>query len=46
MTTVAKPSALNHPNGIAVLPNGTLVVVTFSVPGELSQRAGAPRSMV
>lgn len=35
MTTVAKDSALNHPNGVAVLPNGTLVVVTFSVPGEL-----------
>ena len=35
VSTVAKDSALNHPNGVAVLPNGTLVVVTFSVPGEL-----------
>ncbi|MDR7401285.1 MAG: SMP-30/gluconolactonase/LRE family protein [Armatimonadota bacterium] len=32
---VARSPDLNHPNGIAVLPDGTLVVVTFSPAGEM-----------
>jgi sugar lactone lactonase YvrE len=32
---VARSPDLNHPNGIAVLPDGTLVVVTFAPAGEV-----------
>ncbi len=35
LTPVAKGSSLNGPNGITVLPDGTLVVVTFSPAGEV-----------
>ncbi len=35
VSVVAKSTDLNHPNGIAVLPDGTLVVVTFTPEGEL-----------
>lgn len=35
LTTVAKSPRLNHPNGVAVLPGGEIVVVTFSQPGEV-----------
>jgi sugar lactone lactonase YvrE len=35
LSTVARRTALRNPNGIAVRPNGRLVVVTFSKPGEV-----------
>jgi streptogramin lyase len=35
VTTVAKSPALNHPNGVAVRPDGTVVVVTFSATGDM-----------
>ncbi|MDR7518093.1 MAG: SMP-30/gluconolactonase/LRE family protein [Armatimonadota bacterium] len=35
LTTVAKTPDLRSPNGVAVLPNGRIVVVTFSKPGEV-----------
>ncbi|MDR7522498.1 MAG: SMP-30/gluconolactonase/LRE family protein [Armatimonadota bacterium] len=35
LTTVAKTRDLHGPNGVAVLPNGRVVVVTFSKPGEV-----------
>jgi len=35
LSTVAKGAHLKGPNGVAVLPNGRLVVVTFSQTGEM-----------
>jgi len=35
LATVAKGAHLKGPNGVAVLPNGNLVVVTFSQSGEM-----------
>ena len=35
LSTVAKGPQLKGPNGVAVLPNGRLVVVTFSATGEM-----------
>ncbi len=32
---VARATALNHPNGVAVRPDGTVVVVTFSATGDM-----------
>ncbi|MDR7555073.1 MAG: SMP-30/gluconolactonase/LRE family protein [Armatimonadota bacterium] len=32
---VARAPALNHPNGVAVRPDGTVVVVTFSATGDM-----------
>ena len=37
LATVAKGTHLNHPNGVAVLPNGRLIVVTFTETGETYQ---------
>lgn len=37
LSTVAKGAHLKGPNGIAVLPNGRLVVVTFSASGDVYQ---------
>lgn len=35
VTTIAKGSALKGPNGVTVLPNGRVLVVTFSQTGEI-----------
>ncbi len=35
VTAIAKSPDLHSPNGVAVLPNGKVVVVTFAKPGEL-----------
>ncbi|MDR7481293.1 MAG: SMP-30/gluconolactonase/LRE family protein [Armatimonadota bacterium] len=35
VTAVARATALNHPNGVAVRADGTLVVVTFSEKGDM-----------
>jgi DNA-binding beta-propeller fold protein YncE len=37
LSTVARGTSLGRPNGVAVLPNGRLVVVTFSPTGEIYQ---------
>lgn len=37
LSTVAKGTHLKNPNGVAVLPNGRLIVVTFTATGEIYQ---------